>query len=275
LEISHTINQLIAGRCLIPNVPYTDTPSRPSIFSSSQVLSSLWPRQIIPIFNSNLFLAQWGVQAESRWTISVQSRSGTLLCVESDRFPSPLLQPNANTLRQSLNDFKSTSCFAPLAYGYLWISLIISIAVYGVDTFTAVNLLAFNKWSGEIEPIIPLKVSRWIFSICIILSWVNLGYEHLRAMRVIKRGAVAESYLDSLAVRLQSIRLGKGRGWRRFLVFAELTKSKKGTEYVALFTYFAFQCKNLPSTCHRCLLIYSQRGFASSSAKVLDRLSML
>lgn len=141
----------------------------------------------------------------------------------------------------SLNDFKSTSCFQSLAYGYLWVSLIISIAVYCVDTFTAVNLIVFNKWSGEIQPKIPLSVSKWIFSICIILSWVNLGYEHLRAVRVIKRGAVAESFLDSLAVRLQSIRLGEGRGWRRFLVFAELTKSKKGAEYVALFTYFSFQ----------------------------------
>jgi hypothetical protein len=58
-----------------------------------------------------------------------------------------------------------------------------------------------------------------------------------------KREAVAESYLDSLAVRIQCIRMGQnGRGFRRFLVFAELTKSKKGAEYVALFTYFAFQC---------------------------------
>ncbi|KAL3421733.1 vacuolar membrane protein [Phlyctema vagabunda] len=142
----------------------------------------------------------------------------------------------------SLNDFKSTSCFEPFAYGYLYISLLISIAVYAVDTFTAVNLLAFNKWSGEIEPSIPLDVSKWIFSACIIASWVNLGFEYVRAIRVMKRGAVAESYLDSLAVRLQCIRIGEtGRGWRRFLVFAELTKSKKGAEYVALFTYFSFQ----------------------------------
>ncbi|TVY32824.1 putative vacuolar membrane protein [Lachnellula subtilissima] len=141
----------------------------------------------------------------------------------------------------SLNDFKTTSCFAYLAYGYLWISLLISVAVYGVDTFTAVNLLAFNKWSGEIQPKVPFSISKWIFASCIIASWVNLAYEHLRAMRVMKRGAVAESYLDSLAVRIQSIRLGKGRGYRRFLVFAELTKSKKGAEYVALFTYFSFQ----------------------------------
>ena len=57
-----------------------------------------------------------------------------------------------------------------------------------------------------------------------------------------RRGAVSESYLDSLAVRLECVRMGSnGRGWRRFLVFAELTKSKKGVEYVALFTFFSFQ----------------------------------
>jgi len=142
----------------------------------------------------------------------------------------------------SLNDFKSSSYFTPFAYGYLWVSLAISIAVYSVDTLTAVNLLAFNRWSGEIKPFIPLEISKWLFSACIIASWVNLGFEYIRAIRVMKRGAVAESYLDSLAVRLQCVRMGKqGRGWRRFLVFAELTKSKKGVEYVALFTYFSFQ----------------------------------
>ncbi len=55
------------------------------------------------------------------------------------------------------------------------------------------------------------------------------------------RGSVAECYLDNLAVRLESIRWGKGLGYKRFLVFAELTKSKKGAEYIALFTYFSFQ----------------------------------
>ncbi|MCJ1380275.1 hypothetical protein MMC17_003378 [Xylographa soralifera] len=57
-----------------------------------------------------------------------------------------------------------------------------------------------------------------------------------------RKGGVAQSYLDPLAVRIQSIRMGvRGRGWRRFLVFAELTKSKKGSEYIALFTYFSFE----------------------------------
>ncbi|KXX83341.1 Pheromone-regulated membrane protein 6 [Madurella mycetomatis] len=143
----------------------------------------------------------------------------------------------------SLNDFKSTSCFAPFAYGYLLLTLLTSVAVYAVDTFTAYQLLAFNKWSSAVEPaqIVPFDISKWIFTICIILSFVNLGFEYLRAVRIMRRGSVAESFLDSLAARLECIRFGKGRGWRRFLVFAELTKSKKGAEYIALFTFFSFQ----------------------------------
>lgn len=124
----------------------------------------------------------------------------------------------------------------------MYISLLISVAVYGVDTFTAYNLIALTKF-GSFDPPIDLVVAKWIFVGCIIASWVNVIYEHMRAWRTMSRGAVAESYLDSLAVRLQCIRIfgSKGLGWRRFLVFSELTKSKKGAEYVALFTYFSFQ----------------------------------
>ncbi|POR38466.1 Uncharacterized protein TPAR_01325 [Tolypocladium paradoxum] len=141
----------------------------------------------------------------------------------------------------TLADFKAKGCGAGFFYGYLWFSLTLSIAVYSVDSFTAVNLLAFNRWSSKIEPAIPISVSKWIFSGCIIASFVNLGFEGIRATRVMKRRNVAECYMDSLAARWESIRLGSGQGWRRFLVFTELTKSNKGAEYIALFTYFSFQ----------------------------------
>lgn len=146
---------------------------------------------------------------------------------------------------QNLGDFKSTSCFTPFAYVYLWFSLFIAVAVYAVDIFTAYQLLAFSKWSSQIEPsqLIPFDVSKWVFTICIILSFVNLAYEYLRAVRIMRRGSVAECFLDALAARLETIRIGSGRGWRRFLVFAELTDSKKGAEYIALFTFFTFQCR--------------------------------
>ncbi|XP_044716247.1 fungal potassium channel domain-containing protein [Hirsutella rhossiliensis] len=141
----------------------------------------------------------------------------------------------------NLADFKAKGCGPGFFYSYLWFSLLLSIAVYAVDSFTAVNLLAFNKWSSKIEPTIPFDVSKWIFSGCIIASFVNIAFEGVRAMRVMKRGNVAECYMDSLAARWESTRFGSGQGWKRFLVFTELTKSKKGAENVAFFTYFSFQ----------------------------------
>lgn len=125
--------------------------------------------------------------------------------------------------------------------------LLVSLAVYAVDTFTAVTLLAFSRWAGKIEPAIPFKYSRWIFAVCILLSFALLIWRWLRAIRAIRSGSVAHSYLDSLAARVQSVRFGEnGRGWRRFLVFGELTKSKKGAEYVALFAYFSFESESDP-----------------------------
>ena len=91
---------------------------------------------------------------------------------------------------------------------------------------------------------------------CIILSYVLLGFRWWRAIRAMKSGVVAASYLDPLAVRVQSVRMGaSGRGWRRFLVFAELTKGRKGAEYVALFTYFSFEGKRARIPSLRMMLI--------------------
>ncbi|KAL8639894.1 MAG: hypothetical protein Q9226_008814 [Calogaya cf. arnoldii] len=136
----------------------------------------------------------------------------------------------------NLGDFRSTSCYSVLSYIILYIFIFISVAVYAVDLFTAANLLFFNRWSGQVKPVISFKIARWLFAACILFSLVLLVYRWIRALRVIKSGVVAASYLDPLAVRIQSI-----RGFRRFLVFGALTESRKGAEYIALFTYFSFE----------------------------------
>lgn len=141
----------------------------------------------------------------------------------------------------NLSDFRSSSCIPPFSYGILFISFMVSIASYVIDVFTASQLMIFDRWSGRIEPVVPLSISRWIFLGCIMASWVFLVYRFWKARRAILSGGIAQSYLDPLAVRLQSARVGNGRGWRRFLVFAEMTKGKKGADYVALFTFFSFE----------------------------------
>ncbi|KAF2825391.1 hypothetical protein CC86DRAFT_42731 [Ophiobolus disseminans] len=142
----------------------------------------------------------------------------------------------------NLGDFKSTSCLAPFSYVWLWILVLVSCAIYAADAFTAVNLLAFNNWSSQVKPKVPFEVAKWIFAITIIISYLFLLYRWFRAVRVLKSGSVTECYLEPLAAIWQSMRLTKsGQGWRRFLVFAELTRSKKGANYIALFVYFQFK----------------------------------
>ena len=138
----------------------------------------------------------------------------------------------------TLSDFKCTSAWTPLAYFWLWVMAFVGVAVYGVDTFTAINLLVFDQWSSQIQPSIEFKYSKWIFAVCILISWALCIFEWLRALRIIRRGGVASSYMDPLAASLQCMR---SQGWKRFLVLAELTKSKKGTDYIAFFVYFSFQ----------------------------------
>jgi hypothetical protein len=142
----------------------------------------------------------------------------------------------------TLSDFKSSSCLTPLSYAWLWVLVLISGGVYAADAFTAVNLLAFDKWSSQVKPAVDFNITKWIFAITIIVSYVFLAYRWIRAIRVVRSGGVAECYLEPLAAIWQSMRLTKeGQGWRRFLVFAELTKSRKGVDYIALFVYFQFK----------------------------------
>ena len=115
---------------------------------------------------------------------------------------------------------------------------IVAVAVFAADTFTAVNLLAYNKWTSKVEPKIPLEYARWIFAGCILFGFVLYIFNWIFAIRAIRRGGIADSFLDPLAATLQSMR---GSGWRRFLVFSNLTQSKKGTDYIAYFVYFSFQ----------------------------------
>lgn len=138
---------------------------------------------------------------------------------------------------QNLSDFHATSSWTPISYLTVWIFAIIGIVVFAVDCFTAVNLLILDKWASQVKPAIPLRITKWVFVGCILFSFVYYIYEWIRAIRVLRRGGVAESYMDPLAVQVQCMRR---RGWKRFLVFASLTKSKKGVDYVAFFVHFQF-----------------------------------
>ncbi|KAK6343733.1 hypothetical protein TWF730_011322 [Orbilia blumenaviensis] len=138
----------------------------------------------------------------------------------------------------NLNDFKTRSCWSPVAYFFFFVSAFFSVAVVAADCYTAVNLLIFDRWSSKIDPFVPFNISKWIFAGCIIFSFVLIGVSLLWSVKAIKGNSIARGYLNIYAQRWYCV--GRG-GYKRFLVFAELTRSKHGSDYVMLFAYFSFK----------------------------------
>ncbi|KAF3933713.1 hypothetical protein ABW19_dt0203663 [Dactylella cylindrospora] len=138
----------------------------------------------------------------------------------------------------NLNDFRTRSCWSPIAYFFFFVNVFFGIAVVAADCYTAVNLLIFNRWSSKIDPFVPFSISKWIFAGCIIFSFVLIGFELLWSIRAIKGGSISRGYLNVYAQRWYCT--GKD-GYKRFLVFTALTKSKHGSDYVMLFSYFSFK----------------------------------
>ncbi|PSR80136.1 hypothetical protein BD289DRAFT_75509 [Coniella lustricola] len=128
-----------------------------------------------------------------------------------------------------------------LDYLLLHVKMVISAIVYAMDMFTAINLIIFDHWSGDIKPPIPFTITRWLFGGCIILSFLNLTYEFYGAWAIIRRGSIVESLLDNMAFRYLSRYTLDGQGWQRFLLFTDLGDTKRKVEHLALFTYVSFQ----------------------------------
>ncbi|RPA91166.1 hypothetical protein L873DRAFT_1831484 [Choiromyces venosus 120613-1] len=146
----------------------------------------------------------------------------------------------------NLRDFKKSSFYTRIAFVWVYLSVLIGVLCVAADTYTAVILLVFNRWSSQIKPIIPFNVAKIIFAVCIGLSYLLYIIDWWHATGVIKRGGVADAYMDSIALRWHSICGGKRKdkedtGWKRFLVFARLTEKRGRRDYVALFTYFSFK----------------------------------
>lgn len=118
----------------------------------------------------------------------------------------------------------------------MYIRLLISIAVFASDIYTAIVLLAFHKWSSEIDPSVPIHISRWIFAGCIILSTLLVFVEFMIAIRIVREKNISRTYTNTMARKIYSI-----RGYNYFCLFGKITSSRSKTEYLALFVYFTLQ----------------------------------
>lgn len=79
-----------------------------------------------------------------------------------------------------------------------------SFAVYIADIYTAITLIALGHFNGTIydrvqnspnsATRIPISISRWIFTGCIIFSFLLLAYEAHKARAIMRSRDISYAY---------------------------------------------------------------------------------
>ncbi|KAG0209096.1 hypothetical protein BGX33_005838 [Mortierella sp. NVP41] len=83
-------------------------------------------------------------------------------------------------------DFHSNSTWARLRYTWVWIMFFKAIMVLCGDIWTCTILIISGAWTSEIKPTIEISIARWIFTGCILLSFLLLAADFRKANKVIK-----------------------------------------------------------------------------------------
>lgn len=121
-----------------------------------------------------------------------------------------------------------------------------SIAVYVADIYTAITLLAFHKFNSSIYTrvaespkntvSVPFTYGRWIFTGCIIFSFLLLAYEAHKTRAVIRSRDISYAYTNVMANDYYSL-----RSYCHFCFFCQLNNSKKKKDELAFFIFFTFK----------------------------------
>ncbi|KAK4684252.1 hypothetical protein P7C73_g5938, partial [Tremellales sp. Uapishka_1] len=141
-------------------------------------------------------------------------------------------------------EFHKTDILTRIKYVFVYIFLFKSIAVYGLDIFTAVTMLSTNHWTNAIYSKcgndcavkISFDIAKWIFVGCIIFSFLLLGYETYKARKVILSRDISYAFTNLMANDYYSL-----RSYDHFCLFCHINNSTKKKDDFAFFIFFTFK----------------------------------
>lgn len=116
---------------------------------------------------------------------------------------------------------------------FVWGFTLLKIALFVSDIYTCIKLLAYNSWSNNIiQPYIPFRISKWLFSGCILASIVLLIWETFSGIRVYRTRNIALTYVNNFSRTVYSI--------KDYNIFCVLNKINPSGAYqkISFFTFF-------------------------------------
>lgn len=141
-------------------------------------------------------------------------------------------------------------------YAWVYILVLKSFLTYVADLYTAIALLASNRWAGNLleqadssEVKIPFKIGKWIFTGCIIFSFLLLLWETRKARSIIRSRDISYSYTNVIANNYWSL-----KSYDHFCFFCQINSSRKKKDEFAFFVFFTFKGPSLLSMLQLCAL---------------------
>lgn len=148
------------------------------------------------------------------------------------------LDPNSKTFDAlDLELFKNYKFKTILSYVFLlWGLTILKVVLFASDIYTSIKLLAFNSWSNNvIKPYLSFRISKWLFSGCILASIVLMIWEVINGIRIYKTKSIALTYINNFSRMVYSI-----KDYNIFCVYHKITP-KGRMQKMAFFTFFEFK----------------------------------
>ncbi|KAK0551468.1 Potassium transporter [Tilletia horrida] len=145
-----------------------------------------------------------------------------------------------------VREYRDTGVMTQLKYTLLYANMAKSVAVYLADMYTAISLNVMGHFSGgsgalynEAESgtlAVSIVYSRWIFTGCIIFSFLLLAYEAHKAKAIIRSRDISYAYTNIMANDWYSL-----NSYDHFCFFQQINNSKKKKDEFAFFIFFTFK----------------------------------
>ncbi|KAF9122900.1 hypothetical protein BGW39_009412 [Mortierella sp. 14UC] len=86
----------------------------------------------------------------------------------------------------NIADFHSNSIWTRLRYMWVWTMFFKTVLVLCGDVWICIVLIISGPWASKIQPAIEILIARWIFTGCILLSFLLLAMDFRKAIKVMR-----------------------------------------------------------------------------------------
>ncbi|GAA5808139.1 hypothetical protein MFLAVUS_001522 [Mucor flavus] len=134
----------------------------------------------------------------------------------------------------NLDAFYDSSCTTRFSYSFVFVVFLKTVCVISADLYTAVSLLVIGQTT--VTPAIPTEYSKWIFLICIMVSYLLIIWDLIKSRRILVSKDISGAFTSAIVNKYLSI-----KDYRYFCLFKSISSNSKGNDNYAFFILFTLK----------------------------------